>query len=298
MDLNEIKVFVQVVQSGSFKSAALQLGMPNSTVSSKVSSLEKNLGVSLLRRTTRKLNVTPAGLNFYQEALAAIEQLRMAADRATEKQQEASGLLRITAPVELGISVLPGITQSFLKKFPHITLEFVLSDRRIELISEGIDLAIRAGELQDSSLIAKKMGLASFALFASPFYFKNTQKPQHPRELSEHDCLSFKTLGMRQWKLSNGKSTLSVPIKEKMTSNDLSLIKALCIAGNGIALLPTFLCQDDLKRKKLIPLLSDWRANSSPVHFVYPAQKFMQPKLRAFIDHATLPLMQCLREVR
>lgn len=161
MNLNEIAVYVKVVETGSFSGAAKALDMPKSTVSSWVSSLEKRLGVTLIRRTTRKLHITEAGQLYYKQCLAAISQIMTAEEEVSQGQTAPQGLLRITAPVELGGAILPSVIEEFGKKYPSVELEVILTDRTIDLVSEGIDIGIRTGNLKDSSLIAKKIWVLS-----------------------------------------------------------------------------------------------------------------------------------------
>ena len=149
MDFNEVAIFIQVVQEGSFSNAAKKLGMPNSTVSAKVSSLEKRLGITLIQRTTRKLNITPAGQSYFKRCMTGLEEIKAAESEIASIQGEPQRLLRITAPTELGSSILPLIVSDYTKKFPKIRIEVILTDRRVDLLSENVDLAIRAGELKE-----------------------------------------------------------------------------------------------------------------------------------------------------
>ena len=283
MDLNEVSVFIKVVQLGSFSQAAKQLGMPNSTVSSKVSSLEKRLGTTLIQRTTRRLNVTPVGLAYFKRCIEGLEAINAAESEIAASQGEAQGLLRITAPVELGGAILPLLISEYTKKYPKVSVEILLTDRSVELLAESVDLAIRAGELKDSTLIAKKLGMVHFAPFASPKYLKTAGSPTHPRELRQHECLHFTPLGFEQWTLMSSKGTLNVPVASRFTINDLNMLKALAVMGSGVALLPTFFCFPEVKAGKLIRVLPEWKTKPAPVHFVYPAQRFVTPKLSAFI---------------
>jgi len=296
MDLNEVAVFIKVVQSGSFNQAAKALGMPNSTVSSKVSSLEKRLGVTLIQRTTRRLNVTPAGQAYFKHCIQGLQEIEAGEAELAATKGEPQGLLRITSPVELGGSVLPNLVERFLKKYPKVSVEVILADRRIELLAEGVDLAIRAGELQDSTLIAKKIGAVYFAPFASPKYLKARGTPSHPRELRSHECLQFTPIGFEEWRLIGGKGAVNVPVPGRVIINDLNMIKNLTVAGMGIALLPSFFCRNELGSGKIVRVLPEWRTNLNPVHFVYPAQKFVLPKLSAFIEFATDTMKRVLAE--
>ena len=292
MDLNEVAVFIKVVQSGSFSKAAQLLAMPNSTVSSKVSSLEKRLGITLIQRTTRKLNVTPAGQAYFKRCIQGLEEIQSAEMEIAQTQGEPQGLLRITAPIELGSSVLPGLISDYTNQYPKVRVEIILTDQRIDLLSEGVDLAIRAGELKDSTLIAKKAGSACFALYASPKYLKAKGTPTHPRELKDHSCLQFTPLGTEEWKLMSSKASCNVPLPGKMIANDLNLIKNLALRGDGVALMPVFFCHTEVASGKLVRLLSEWRTPLSSVHFVYPAQRFVTPKLTTFIAMASDVLKQ------
>ncbi len=156
MDLDGIEVFVKVVEAGSFSQAAKLLGMPNSTVSAKVSALEKRLGVTLLQRSTRKLRATPAGETYFQQCVQALEQLQAAESELTSAQREPQGLLRVTAPADIGHTLLATLVRGFLQQYPKTEVELVVTNRVLDLIAEGVDLAIRAGELTDSRLIAKR----------------------------------------------------------------------------------------------------------------------------------------------
>ncbi|MBY0452952.1 MAG: substrate binding domain-containing protein, partial [Bdellovibrionaceae bacterium] len=158
----------------------------------------------------------------------------------------------------------------------------------------GIDLAIRAGDLQDSTLIGKKLGYGNYMLIASPKYINNFGEPAHPRDLKNHQCLHFTPLGFESWKLTGPKGTLNVPVPGKVIVNDVSMLRSLVSSGMGIALLPSFYCLSELKTGKLIRVLADWHTAPSPVQFVYPAQKFVSPKLSAFIEMATGPIKASL----
>ena len=294
MDLNEIMVFIKVVQQGSFSQAAKQLAMPNSTVSSKVSSLEKRLGTTLITRTTRRLNITPAGLAYFKKCLHGLEEIKSGEDEIAANQGEPQGLLRITAPVELGTSILPQVIQSYIVKYPKVSVEVILTDRRVELLTEGIDLAIRAGELKDSTLIGKKLGYGTFFPFASPKYLKSHGEPSHPHELKSHQLLHFTPIGSESWKLVGPRGSLNVAVPSKMIINDLTMIKSLALAGMGIALLPSFFCKAEQSSNRLLRILPEWQTVQSPIHFVYPAQKFVNSKVSAFIAQAADPIKLAL----
>ena len=283
MDFNEVAIYIQVVQEGSFSQAARKLGMPNSTVSAKVSNLEKRLGVTLIQRTTRKLNITPAGVAYFKRCIQGMEEIKAAEAEIANAQGEPLGLLRLTAPSELGSSILPSIISQYSKKYPKARVELLLTDRRVNLLSENVDLAIRAGELKDSSLIAKRVGTIYFAPFASPKYLKSKGTPVHPKELRHHSCLQFTPFGVDEWKMTGPKGSLNVAVPGKILINDMLALKKMAMSDDGITFLPTYFCYPEVQAGKLVRILPEWRSHLTPIHFVYPAQRFVTPKLSAFI---------------
>jgi len=285
VDLNEISIFIKVVETGSFIGAARALNMPKSTVSTKVSSLEERLGVTLIQRTTRKLHITDVGQEYYQQCLTALLQIQEAEKQVTLDQSVPSGTLRVTAPIELGNTLLPVVIQEFRAKYPQVELEIILSDRNVDFIAERIDIGIRVGILKDSSLIAKKLGNIYFAPFTSSKYLKNNQTPRTPKDLEKYDALIFSTVGDK-WALKSQTNSQTIRAKKTIEINDLNLLKSLTIAGMGVSLLPAFFCLPEIKNEKLIRILKKWKTQERPVHLIYPAQKYISPKMRAFIDVA------------
>ena len=288
MDLNEVLIFVRVAQAGNFNKAAERLGMPNSTVSTKVSALEKRLGVTLLHRTTRKLSLTQTGETFYQNALKHIDGLVSAESEASLNQGEPRGTLRITAPVLFSTSVLPNVISAYAKKYPNVQIEVVASDASLDLISENIDVAIRTGEMPDSSLKSVRLGFGYFALFASPTYVKSHQKISHPKDLLNHACIQYSMLNKENWEFIHhaSKSKTKVSMNQHLVMSELFLVKELAIQGLGVALLPPMDCRRECEEKKLVRILDDWHSYVRDVHFIYPADKYVSPKLSEFISIA------------
>jgi len=296
MDFNEVAIFIKVVQEGSFSKAAQSLGMPNSTVSAKISSLEKRLGVTLIQRTTRKLNITPAGNAYFKRCMLGLEEIKAAEAEIANIQGEPQGLLRITAPNELGSTVLPQLISNFIKKYPKVRIEVLLTDRRVDLVSENVDLAIRAGDMKDSTMIARRVGSIYFAPFASPKYLKANGNPTHPRELKQHSCLQFTPIGVDEWKMTSSKGSLNVPLSGRVLINDMAALRKMAVMGDGIVFLPTYYCYTEVSNKQLIRILPEWRSNLAPVHFVYPAQRFVTPKLSAFMTMAADAIKQSFED--
>jgi DNA-binding transcriptional LysR family regulator len=241
----------------------------------------------LIKRTTRKLFVTEEGRSFFDRCIRGLKEIRAAEEEVTMGQREPHGLLRVTAPIELGGSILPKVISEFHSKYPKVHFDLYLSDRTVDLISEGFDLAVRAGDLRDSSLMAKKLGSVYFAPFASPQYLKKRGTPGSPKELRDHSCLQFTPLGLDEWKLVGPKGSVSIPMSQQLVINELNVIKNLAVSGLGIALLPTFFCYSDVQGGKLVRILPEWRSNLRPVHFVYVGQKYASPKINAFMSIAS-----------
>ena len=286
MDLDGIAVFVKVVQAGSFSQAAKLLNMPNSTVSAKVAALEKRLGVTLLQRTTRRLHLTEPGAGYFRRCLQALEGLQAAESELESERSETKGVLRLTAPVELGRSALPPVLDVLMKRHPAIEIDLIITNRLVDLVAENIDVAVRAGPLKDSALIAKRFVLGQFGLWASPSYLKNNSVPRNPNELKEHDCLRFAPFTGRKLQLTNGRERAQIALAGRITADDFEALRALAVLGWGIALLPSFLCAEEAKERKLVSVLPNWRGDSVSISVVYPAQRFVAPKIRAFITAA------------
>ena len=286
MDFNEAAVFVRVVQAGSFSAAARQLGLPTSTVSTRISRLEQRLGITLLQRTTRKLNLTEAGTAYFHHAALGLGYMMEAEAAVDEARQKPQGKLKVTAPADLGDDLLASLVHRTQQEFPDLELELLLTDRYVDLVADGVDAAIRTGDLRDSSLIAKSLGTIRWALFASQDYLKHAPQLQEPQHLLNHSCLQFTPLGRDAWNLSNGDTHLAIPMAGRSMANSIGVVRSMVENGQGVALLPTFTCEPSVISKKLVQVLPDWQGKADPVHLVYPKQRFMPPKLRAFIDLA------------
>lgn len=285
MDLNEILIFTKVIQAGSFNKAADLLAIPKSTVSSKVAALEKRLGVTLLHRTTRKITLTQAGETFFKNSLRHIEGLVATEAEASLNQIEPRGTLRMTAPLLFASSILPEVISQYMKKYPLVSFELIASDETTDLIGQNIDLAIRGGKLADSSLKMKKLGSTHFAPFASAKYIKDHAKILHPKDLLSHTCIQFTPLGKDHWEfIHKNKNRVRVSMTKKLLINELNVVKELALNDQGIALLPTFVCEKEIANHHLLRVLPEWFSEAKDVSFVYPADKYLPPKLVAFMN--------------
>ena len=280
IDLNEIAIFVKVVDSGSFTGAAKSLGLPKSTVSRKITQLEERLGVRLLQRTTRTLSLTDTGSAYYNQCSRVISDIEEANIAVTEMQSRPTGLLRITAPMLFGSRVLSDLVSEFLQSNPEIQVDMVLTDQPLDLIQEGIDVAFRVGHLADSSLIARSLGSVQVITSASPDYIAKYGSPKHPEDLKQHHTLSW---GNAPWEYHHPEK-ISVDVKPKVKVNDALSLRKLTLNGLGISKLPAFICANDIKKGTLKPILCDWAVESAPIHAMYPSNRHLSVKVRSFVD--------------
>lgn len=283
MELDGISVFVKVVQAGSFSQAASLLGMPNATVSAKIARLERRLGVTLIQRTTRKMHVTPAGHAYFERCLRALTEIEAGEAELETATHAPNGLLRLTAPADIAHSILPDVIRRYLKACPAVSVEMIVTNRAVDLVGEGIDLAIRAGRLKDSTLIARKFVAAHGGLWASPAYLKRVGKPEQPRELANYDCVLFTTLAGHTLTLTDGKSQVELKLKSRASADDLETVKAFVLAGDGIGMLTDYMAKEHTRTGKLVRVLPKWRWGGGHFSIVYPGQRFVSPKVQAFV---------------
>jgi len=284
MDLNEALVFARVVQAGSFTSAAAILGMPKSTVSRKVTELEARLKARLLQRTSRKLSLTDVGRTYYDYCARIVGEIEDAERAVSSLQDAPRGLLRVTTGTNVGF--LGPIIGDFLKRYPEIRLELYSTGRVVDLIEERFDLGIRAGMLADSSLIARSLGSVKWFLAATPAYLKGRGRPKSPEDLKAHDCLVFGAgTGAAALRLENADRSVQVPLSPRLVAGDMDVLHAVAMAGLGIALLPGFLCVEELRARRLERVLREWNAPPTPVHVVYPSSRHLSLKVSRFVDH-------------
>jgi DNA-binding transcriptional LysR family regulator len=284
VDLNEMVVFARVVQTGSFTKAGAELGMPKSTVSRKITELEARLGARLLQRTTRKLGLTDAGRTYYDHCARIVVEMEEAERAVGSLQSAPRGLLRVTAPADF--RVLGPIVGEYLRRYPEVRLELVCTGRRVDLVEERFDLGIRAGTLADSSLVSRKLGTAEWWLVATPGYLKRRGRPKAPADLAGHDCLLFgNTPDALRLHLRRAGESVDLDLSPRLVVGDNDILHDVVRAGHGIALLPVYLCVEDLRARRLERVLREWDAPATPVHVVYPSTRHLSPKVKSFVDH-------------
>ncbi len=297
MDLNRVSAFVRVVQDGGFTKAAQSLGVPKSSVSRSVAQLEQDLGVRLLQRTTRQVHLTDAGSAFYDRVARALGDIDEATLAASDMHAQLRGTVRITAPPDFGVSVLAPLLARFVRKNPAIHVDVVLTGRVVDLVAEGFDLAVRAGVLRDSSLVARRIGTLGSALYASPKYVARRGQPNDVAELASFDGVLFRA--------QNGKTTVrlvrdgesrDVEMQGPLAGDDFGFVRKAVLAGVGIGVLPEFLCARDEERGKLVRILPEWRfEGSGALHVVYPSARFVPQRVVALREHLVKRLADVVR---
>jgi DNA-binding transcriptional LysR family regulator len=281
MDLDEILAFTRVVQGGSFTAAASALGMPKSTVSRKVSELEARVGARLLQRTTRTLSLTDIGRVYYEHCVRIVAEIEEAELAVKSLQSTPRGLLRVTAP--LAFSMLGPILAEYLMRYPDVRIDLLCTDRRVDLVEERFDLALRAGATPDSSVIARRLGQVRRRLVAAPQVLKKLGKPKDLADLETKPCLAFAPEGST-WELERGAKIASVAVMPRLVVNDYEMLLSVVRAGFGIALLPEHLCADDLREGRLVPVLDSWSAPEVPVFALYPSARHLTPTVMALLE--------------
>lgn len=285
LDHNAAAVFIAVVEHRSFRGAATALGVPRSTVSLKVAQLEDALGIRLLERTTRTLRLTDAGAAYHRQARPALDALREAAAAVVDLRVRPAGVLRLTTATNFGQRVLPPVLDAYLAQYPDVEVEIALGERHVDLVEEGFDLAIRAGALPDSSLIARPLPTTTYRIYASPSYLAAHGEPRAPAQLRDHDCLIM--TGHRRphhWELRSGRRALTVEVSGRLRVNSIDILAELAIAGRGIVRLPDDLGDRFVATGALRRILDRFAPPAMPWHAVYPSARNLSPKVRAFID--------------
>ena len=298
-DLNAALVLVRVVQEGSFRGAARALDMPKTTVSRKIAELEGQLGVQLLQRTTRTLALTDAGAAFVEEAEGVIARLESAAAAVTELHAEPRGRVRITTTIPLGEQFLAPIVADFLEAYPAVEVMVHLTDRTVDLVAERFDVAIRAGELPDSSLVGRLVGTSTYRIVASAAYLERHGTPTRPSDLTAHACLRFTKAGTAvrtTWPFRQGKRTVDVPVSGRLVSDDFAVLGAAAERGMGVARLPAAVAHAGLRAARLVSVLDAYAPTPTPLNMLHVGTQRLPSRTRAFLDFAYPRLVQAIAE--
>lgn len=284
IDLPEMRVFAAVVTDGSFTTAAERLGTDKARVSRIVRRMEEKLGAQLLTRSTRRLNVTEVGRDYFERAISILTAAEAAEAAVAQQSREPKGLLKITAGSEFGTMVVDQWVAAFLRLAPKVTVEAEYTNRMVDIIHEGFDVAIRVGALEDSGLSARKLGEVDYGLYAAPDYLKDAPKLLTPGDLKHHALILKTTRGRASWTLGNGTQTERITTSPRCAVSSTLSARNLALAGIGIAQLPRFMAAPYEAEGALSCVLPGWSEPPAPVHAVFASSRYMDPKVRSFVD--------------
>ncbi|MFB2639990.1 LysR substrate-binding domain-containing protein [Shewanella bicestrii] len=280
-----LPIFVTVVECGSFSAAGQKLGLSKSAISKRITQLEQHLGIQLLQRTTRSLSLTDAGARYFEYIRPAVQLTQEGLDAISELQQTPKGNLRISVPMVFGRLYIAPLIAEFLKRYPDIQLQMQMDDKTTDLISGGFDLAIRIGELPDSSLIARKIAPCLSVICASPAYLAQHGLPMVPSKLTQHNCLFYSYFqdGV-EWSFHSPDGMQRIQPKGNYQVNNSDAIHLACLDGLGIANLPRFIVESDLQAGRLQTILTDFPLPEHGIYAVYPQRKYLPTKVKVLIE--------------
>ena len=284
--LAAVEAFVRVAEAQSFSGAAARIGSSKSAVSRLVSALEADLGVRLFHRTTRSLSLTEAGRGYFERTSRILADLQEADLAVSQLQAAPRGLLRVSAPMSFGFLHLAPALPEFFREHPEVSADVTMSDRFVDLIDEGFDIAVRIGVLEDSALIARRLAPIRLAICASPAYLAAHGTPLVPDDLKSHECLTNSNLpSSREWRLrSPDGHPLTVEVSGRLSCNNGDALRVAAVEGMGVIIMPTFIIGEDVKAGRLVRLLQDYVPADIALYAVYPPTRHLSPKVRAFVD--------------
>ena len=281
----EMQAFAAVAESGSFVKAADQLETSKAAISRYVAQLEERLGVRLMQRTTRRQSLTEEGHTFLAHCKDTLALIHDAEEEIQNKRNKPTGLIRINAPLTLGILHLAPLWGKFMALYPQVRLEVTLADRVVDLVEEGYDMAVRVASLPSSTLISRKLASTSLVVCASPKYLKGKAKPEHPRDLREHSVISYSYLATGdEWVFQGPDGPARVKTNPKFHTNSGDTCRSAALAHQGIILQPTFLVGQDIQKGDLVALLPQFKSIELGIYAVYPSRKLISPRIRALVD--------------
>lgn len=283
--LDLVQAFAAVAETGSFSAAAVRLGLARALVSKRVAALERRLGARLLARTTRRVGLTGEGSAFLPHARKILAEYQEGVDELARRRGEPHGRLRLSAPMSFGMRHLGPVLASFAEQFPALKIELTLGDRFVDLVEEGLDLALRIGDLPDSSLIARLLAPIRIVLAAAPAYLDRHGAPREPAELARHRCLHYGYLATGQrWHLERAGRRETVTVDDRFVANNGDTLAGAAEAGLGIVLLPTFILGDALRSGRLVRVLDGWEVPRFALYAVWPSGGRPPTRVRALVD--------------
>jgi DNA-binding transcriptional LysR family regulator len=281
-----MQVFVTTVQEGSMSAAAVKLGMSPAMVGQHVAALEERLSTRLLNRTTRRQSLTDFGTSYVEQCRDILERVAIADQDAEASQAEPRGQLKITAPTTFGAEVLMPALQRYRELAPGVTLDITLTDRNVDIVDEGFDIAFRLGELPDSRLIARHLAPYRMMICAAPDYLARRGKPVHPTDLSDHDAIGFTPAARSPWKLTRGNDEVQVVPRLSITVNSGQAVRMAARAGLGVIMQPSILLSSDIQAGLLVQLFPNWHLRERAMSLIYHRDRRMTPRLRSVISFA------------
>ena len=284
--LTALNVFRHAVELGSFAAASRHLGLSPAAISKNVSELEAHLAVRLLNRTTRRMSLTEAGELYYDRVVQVLDDLEDADGALGPMQQVPKGLLRVSAPMTLTLARLSSAMPTFLSRYPEISLDLRMDDRRVNIVEDGFDIAIRASDrLEDSSLVARKLMSMPHVVCAAPSYLDRHGAPLSPGDLEDHTCIQFTLSGHAdEWTFSKADASASVPIDGRYKATSSLAVRDALVAGFGLSLIPRLYVAENIAQGRLRTVLDDWSPVETSVYAVYPSRRHVVAKVRAFLD--------------
>jgi len=286
VDLNATALFVRVSEFRSFSEASKRLGIPISTVSRKISELEKSLGVRLLERSTRHFRITELGEEYYHYCRRGLEEIEAGELALNDRQTEVSGTLRLSIPPNLADVLVAPLITSFQKTYPKSLFKVMVTDRYVDLIEDNVDIAMRVGLLDDSSLIARRLLTYRHILVASPDYIKLHGQPEHPDDLLEHRIITFS--GWQEkvfWELKKDNTVMKIPIESSLSINEITGIQYVVENNQGIAEIPAMICSEAIRQGKLVEIMTDWKLSPTVLSFIYPSKRNTSKLVCLFMDY-------------
>ena len=285
VDKNAMALYVKVVENNSFSRTAQRENVPVSTVSRKISELEKALGVRLLERSTRKLRMTEIGQDYYERCRRGLEEFETANLLVRDSQAEVSGRLRLSVPPSLSEMVIIPLIAAFQARYPQAIVNCLVTDRHVNHIEDGIDISLRVGELKDSSLVARRLLRYRSVLVATPGYLARAGAPNHPNELPLHALVAFSRWESAvTWELEKNGETYKVNVQPRIAINDYTGVQSAVISGLGISEIPSVLCGQDIQDGRLLEVMPDWHFSSVTLFAIYPSNRNLSRLIRVFKD--------------
>ena len=287
MDLiQSMEIYRRVVEAGSFSAVAKEQSLSQPSISKHIAALEKRLGIKLLNRSTRQLNLTEAGANYYRHCLQILEEIEKAEAHIRQTQLHPQGTLRISTPMTFGRLFIVPHLWDFMNLYPDLKIDLISDDNYIDLVKEGVDVAIRVGPLQDSSYVAKPLGFSPLVMVASPDYLARRGKPTSIQDLSQHDCLVYSLLSeQNSWHFSSINGEEKVNVSGKFITNTPDAMHAAALAGMGIAIISWWAAKEEIKAEQLQVILPDHLPKAMDIHAIFQQRRYVSQKVKLFIEY-------------